>query len=329
LINTPAFNYDQNNAAAWRQTATTMEYNPGVPALPPFNLDVAHETVQIKSTSVPFHENDMIAQTPDLYVTNAYNGAYVVHRFLGPDQPLQNSNNLPGSIIVPTTTMADWDGDTVYTPSVFTLEYENPADAWIIPSQAPINVLPLNQSNFNVTAGSGAVSAGTYSVAPWLWDCLALELDPDTSLDNISQSVQIYRGLDESATLQIKRILSIEAAPLESSPARPFVTPPMDFEPRALQLYYQISHRMASIHPADFNDFGSIVDHIARIARLVAAPVASIVSAFQPELAPVAGMIASGVSAGARGAQALVAAGRQRPKPKPKPKARKMVLKRR
>jgi len=347
LINaTPIGVWDQATAAAWHQSTAsgTMSWAPGTGTEPPapFNADELYEVVQTKVTSVPFDESDMIAQTPDLYVTNAYNGVYAVHRFLGPDQPLQNSNDIPPTVVVPTKALAPtvWSGDTTYDTSSIRLTYLHsgaPTNVVDMPSTGPINVMPLNNSNSDTIDAGALRPAGTFSVPPWLWLFLQTESHPDTSMDNVSQCVQIYRGLNGSASLQVKRILSLEAAPMESSSARPFVTPPLDFEPQALKMYYQISHRMHAIHPAEFNDFGSIVDHIAKVAKMISMPIATIVSAFQPELAPLAEGIGSTVSMGASGLQALVKAGRKNitqraksnPKPKPKAKKAKVVLRRR
>jgi hypothetical protein len=311
-----------------------MKWLPGVPSVAPFDGDELYETVQTKITSVPFQETDMIAQTPDLYVTNAFSGAYIVHRFLGPDQPLQNSNDLPTSVVVPTrgySTM--WSADTSYTLGTDVLIYANdgaPPEVTSMPATGPINVMPLNMANSDPLDSAGTHIASTFGVPPWLYHFLLLERHPDTSMDNVSQSVQIYRGLNGSASLQIKRILSLEAAPLESSSARPFVTPPLDFDPTALRLYYQISHKMSPIHPAEYNDFGSIIDHIARVVRSVATPLATIIGAIQPELLPVAELVAEGVNLGSQGVSALVKLGRRplpkaqvRPQVRPRPQPNK------
>lgn len=321
----------QQKNACWSEPGTGMLYHGDLAttaSLAPFNNDDMHEMVQTKYTSVPFDETDMIAQTPDLYVTNAYNGVYAVHRFLGPEQPLQNSNNLPSSVVVPATAEQNgWISDPA-----FDLVTSNMSTFQQIPFP-PVNVVPMSTTSANATFGLS--SNTSYTPPPWMVT-MALNIDdPDTSLDNMSQSVQIYRSLDPSATLQIKRILSLEAAPMESSPARPFVTPALEYEPEALTMYYRVAHRVHAVHPADYNDFGEIVHRIASVVKSVAAPLAAIVSGVMPEIAPVATIVGSGATSLASAVQTATAKKRakvakaspraalRRPQPKrPKPKVR-------
>lgn len=270
------------------------------PAVSPFNSGGVHEALQTKSTSVPFDETDMFMQSPHLYATNAYNGVYCVHRFMGPDQPLQNSSDAPHNVLTPVNGYKvgslEWNGDVNWALSRYTAEIaEDVGQAWSTPQ---MNVVPLNIVARDIDIQGVDWTTGL-SVPPWLRDYVRILGSPDTSFDNVTTSVTIFRSIDPDATLQIKRLLSLEAAPLESSPSKPFVTPPIDFEPQALRMYYEISHRLEAVHPANYNDFSTIVNKIANVINKYAGVAAGVASLVAPEFAPEIGMIGGGVKAAA------------------------------
>lgn len=312
-------------------------FPPDMPVLSgkPFQTGYS-EVTQTKVTSVPFDEESMFAQSPHLYATQARHGVYSVMRLLGPVQPLQNSNDVPHTIVTPLTvyddglpvTGEDWTIPATWDTAPYLL-VQNGNSMQAFPA-ASLTVTPLNACGPPAALPDGTptgfVLSGA-SVPPWLSALALSPLQRDTSIDNVSQSVTIWRALDPSATIQFKRLVSIEAAPLENSPARPFVTPPCDVDARAIALYYEISHRMMSVHPASANDLGTLLNEIASVAGKIIPAVAGVASFIAPEFSPV---FAAGAAAGEAAAYGLGTLGRaihkgpkQKPKPKPKAGAQK------
>lgn len=295
----------QPQTACWESTGALadIEYRgvSGGSSVPQFTNQDIFEAVQAMTTSVPFDESDMFIQTPHLYATNAYNGAYIVHRFCGPDQRLQNTAALPHTVVVPlagldSTGGNKWDVDATYDTGRFLAQNGAGTNPYYQYSTPQINVVPMNIVSSDLFLPGGTEWSTGLSAPPWLSAFLPNITNPDTSFDNVTQSVTIWRGLDPDATIQLKRLLSIEAAPLETSPSRPFVTPPIPFEPRALALYYEIAHRMEAVYPADYNDFGSILHKIAEVVKSVAAPIGGVLSMVAPEFAPEIGAVAAGAT---------------------------------
>jgi len=328
----------------------TIRPSTGVVSYFPFGDEPGRvcEVVKTRFTAVPFDETSMFAESPHLYSTNAYHGAYVIHRLDGPEQPLQNDDDIPKTIVTPRVVYSYNGGvlsfdrlaqggatpledDVLWAPYLSHVAVgDPPVEGWQLPTPS-MCVVPLNG------AATGDVLAGSTSqygtgVPPWLTTLFlgSITSNYDTSMDNVSQSVTIFRGLNAEASVQIKRLLSLEAAPLPNSPARPFMTPPIQQDPRAIEAYYRIAHDMEAVHPASANDFGSLLRTIADVASRVIPVVGGVASVALPEFAPEIGVAASAAAAVADAAKALAAkTSRPRPRPQtrpqPKPKAKSKV----
>lgn len=300
------------------------------PAGPPFTADpedigAVFEVSQLRVTSVPFDEESMFAQSSHLYATEARHGCYCVHRFLGPDQPLQNTNDLPHLLITPLwayTKSGDPRKAARFIPASWSLApylADVRGTAVDVQPSASMCVTPTNACGPPAKLyGAAGVAVTGASVPPWLSSLCNSPLSRDTSLDNVSQSVTVFRGLDKSASIQFKRLLSLEAAPLEDSPARPFVSPPCAVDLAAIRLYYEIAHRLDAVHPASANDFGDILKSIASVIGKILPIAGSIATVIAPEFAPaIGGAVALG-ELGVAATRGAVNALRKRPKPKAK-----------
>lgn len=238
-------------------------FNPPTPDYP-FGTDDVYEVVHFLCTAVPFHEEDMTFMDPDPFVARAVHGVYIPHKLLGPTQPLQNHDDYPDIIDQPVGNPPDMiqtmphyaidvDPSNGFAPSfcVVPLNRCMPGDNVVVPSSTGLTIPPWlhdKATGYNLVSGH-----------PWY--------QFDSSMDNVAQSVTIFRGLAYQSSLSVKRILALEAEPLPYSVSRPFVRPALLYEPNALTVYYKIASRLPNVHIAKDNDFGDILRKIAGIAQ--------------------------------------------------------------
>jgi hypothetical protein len=250
-----------------------------------------YELARYMATSVPFDEGDMYKQSQQYYAAEARKGVYNVHRLLGPEQPLQKMSALPESWYSEFSFREHvWTACPIWAPSGLLLSAASNA-----PVHAPSPAMCVNALNdcntvstFYMPDGTGPTSLPqtTLTVPPWLSEGAAHFANLDSGFDNVSQSVTIFRGISISASIDVKRHLTLEISPTARSSLAPFVHPPLPYEPRALAAYFLISHHLAHTHSADANDLGKIFGKIMSIVSKILPAAAGALSMAEPGIAP-------------------------------------------
>jgi hypothetical protein len=110
-------------------------------------------------------------------------------------------------------------------------------------------------------AGTGATTNFTLSGTR--------QYEPTSSITRI-----ICVGLDPAASLNVTVRVGFEAIVPPASIYVGIVSPPVDYDARALDAYFDHARRMVSGYPADYNIFGSVLGALRGVAR-VALPAVS------------------------------------------------------
>lgn len=287
-----------------------------------FSDDVVRPAVRKVVTSVPFDESTMFLQSPKVYAGPARDGVYIPTHLSSKRKFVDNSD-FASVISVPIPLhqggAAVNDGNAVLNSAKF---FTSPAVTFLgdpdipDPDFAATPVLPVWPVNRVLTGHPDGSTS--YSIAPCTNAIFQGLTSPigvfNTAMDDGSQSVIIFRGLDKDASVTFKSVIGLEIVPTTLSPLLSMVKSPPHCDMAAMKLYKLVSERSRDVHPASQNNFGSILNDITKIVDVVA-PVAS---ALLPEFAPA---ILGGTAALNAGNMAVQAVRRPRPQAK-KPAAK-------
>jgi hypothetical protein len=110
----------------------------------------------------------------------------------------------------------------------------------------------------------------------------------DTGFDDLCIPVMVFRGIDPSTSITIKRFVGFEEVPNQTSGTLPFVRTPAPYSPDAIKLYQLISRDMPNGLPASANGWGTILKTIGMVLSALS-PVVTMI----PKVGPVLGAITS------------------------------------
>jgi hypothetical protein len=138
-------------------------------------------------------------------------------------------------------------------------------------------------------------SSGTLASANILYENSALQTDvqPISWPTGVETSGVIFSALPTQTTLHVTIAIQLEMIFDPDSPLFPFSTPMAPFDPKALELYYEILQQLESSYPADWNGFGDFMRNAFSAIQDVTSKVAPLVSQValalgQPEIAAIA-----------------------------------------
>jgi hypothetical protein len=216
---------------------------------------------------VPLNEANMTASNPKVRVAPAKQGVY---------QPLYNAG---------------------------------PTFEWAAPRPMP-NVAPDYNWNSTgimyVTNPPIAINKRTYSAIPSLLspidptsgtiqDAYAVSFGTTTGglagsysygVDNTMTGISIWRGLSNSASVTHKMVVGLEIQVSPTSPVRQFVVPAAEYEPKALQVYFDLCHDMPHSYPASSNFLGAVLAAARTLLPMVLPAVSGVISHFTGASAP-------------------------------------------
>jgi hypothetical protein len=210
---------------------------------------------------VPLNEANMTASNPKVRVAPAKMGVY---------QPLYNAGpTFEWAVPRPFPNVSpdyNWTttGIMYVTPP---LPVINRRMYTAVPSiLAPIDpTAGTLQDGFSILSGtSGSAQAGSYSYG----------------VDNTMTGVSIWRGLSNSASVTHKMVVGLEIQVSPTSPVRQFVVPAAEYEPKALQVYFDLCHDMPHSYPSSANFLGAVLAAAKTLLPMVLPAVSGIISHF-------------------------------------------------
>jgi hypothetical protein len=195
---------------------------------------------------IPLNEDDMALITPNIYVAPAREGAYIVHRLTGPDQPLTYRRSTP-----------------VFNsnPPGYTATTGNTSQAYATYTGTSLgiaNVLP------NFINSTGQVAQNLSCVAT---DGTNVPLAGANSAhdDGVTLGVVIFRGLNAQQTITVKTINCLELVPSFDSPSKNFTKLNPRNDPNALAAYYACAESLPGVMAAKHNFLGSLLPALGGI----------------------------------------------------------------
>lgn len=244
---------------------------------------------------LPTNETDMAATAPGYYTDAAREGCYVPLKLCGPTQPfaravpqataviLRNSTDdlspnvqTQGALLTPGAGPVP----SVYpfpTASPFTLPYANLTASGAIPMFTPTahsNAVVSHTPSMSTIPWPFQMAAGYITGQPQAVGYPATVLAFDTGFDNTSNACVIYRGLQGgnggfASSIQVKFMLGLEVIPSPAALDRVFVEKPAPYDPKAIELYYQMALLFADAYPASYNSLGDLWKKLKEAASFV------------------------------------------------------------
>lgn len=195
---------------------------------------VVNPVVNIDDICLPLKESDMATMTPSYYTTGAVEGFYSVHRLNGPIQDFV----APRSV-----SQFRLDGGSYMGFSLANPVSVN-ASTGVIPrilTDAYTSVSPV------IPPSSGMTCASTAHYPGMTW------------------GVTIFRGLHPQMTISLKVVSVLELVPTANAPSRQFITPPPEYDPVAIRLYYHLAHELRPVMASRHNLFGTLLPMISSV----------------------------------------------------------------
>jgi len=96
--------------------------------------------------------------------------------------------------------------------------------------------------------------------------------------DNTMTGVSLWRGLSNGASVTCKVVVGLEIQAGPQSPIRQFNVPAADYEPRALQVYYDLVHDMPHTYPASSNFLNMVLSAASALLPSVLPAVAGFIT---------------------------------------------------
>lgn len=285
----------------------------------PYQGDGVYEAVVPQYMRLPFDEDEMTKMTTNPYVTEATHGVFIISRPCGPETEWVTRHTDYDSIdslwAEPSPgTLSGW---ARYSTKQANYAFLEGTTIGIASSQLvaqPLSGVPLvltRRDGVTIGTDNGPVSGQSVTfVVPWLaqyYGNLTAE-SPNTSFnsdigyDQWTAGVILFRGISTTSTIDVKRILSLEARLLTTSPAVPFLSRPPPEDPRALSALRVLARSVPSIYPARDNDLSTILKWVSRILSGGSA-VAAVLGTAVPELLPVSAVLSAGSRAASYGSE--------------------------
>lgn len=236
---------------------------------------------------LPLNEDDMVAVDPLVYVAQAREGVYL------PLRPFGDLAWRPP--VLAGTGPVSGAGQTFNPDAILSLYFPDGPASYNNGPQSRVATFPfvLGQPPITTPPYLNAFF-GEPRVAPSsvLWGGPV-----DSNFDHWNTGIILFRGLAKDASVTLRIVDVVEQVPDSGSVFRPFVAPPSQYDPRAIETFYRVAESMAAAYPSSFNNLGLILNGIRAAATMLA-----------PHILPIA----------ARGVAALaqrVLGGRSKPPP--------------
>lgn len=190
--------------------------------------------VNIDDVALPLSESDMAVMTPSYYTTSAVEGFYSVHRLNGPNQQFVSPRGA-----------SQWrtsDG------SFMVFNISDPTNTNMATGVFPRVLTDAYASVSPVIPPSGGVTSVSTAHHPGL-----------------TWGVTIFRGLHPQMTISLKTVTVLELVPSANAPSRQFITPPPEYDPVAMRLYYHLAHEMRPVMASKHNFFGTLLPMLSSL----------------------------------------------------------------
>lgn len=299
-------------AAAIQPFSTPGQVSPFVQTDPLGTLSTVYDAVIPYVMRLPFDEDEMTKMRADPYVRRATEGFYSIHRPLGFEQNFVERSTQYATVDVLSSSPINWarfepressrsfvGGNTTRGFAPIPL----PGVPWNMVRAAYGEQYPWGGGGFMTTP------PGT-TVVPWLQDYYQNSSVPiivqerpnqnlsDLGYDDWTSTVAIYRAISIQASLEVKRVLTLEARVVPTSPLVAMLKRPPLADLRAVNALRVLARVAPNVYPAKDNSWATILSTISKVAGTIGAGL-GLVSTVVPELAPFA-MVAEGVGGAAR-----------------------------
>jgi hypothetical protein len=197
---------------------------------------------QMALVEVPLSEQAMTSMSPKVRIAPANTGLYCPGYNTGPEFKWAEPAFTP-AVSLDSSFAAN---KTVYYPQNGLVggTYASASVPTILSPTDPTVGSVRDEANFvNMLIGN---SATAYSVG----------------MDSTMCGVHIFRGLNNPATITLKFVVGLEISPAPESPIRQFIVPDMGYEPRAMQLYWDLVRDMPHVYPASANFLGAVLSSL-------------------------------------------------------------------
>jgi hypothetical protein len=217
---------------------------------------------------VPLNEANMTAMNPKVRVAPAKQGVYQPAYNIGPTfewacpRPMPSLMFDAGSVVNP----------FVYFPTLVSTAYQFSQQTAALHSF----LVPMDPTTNRVQDSYFATNDGAGGTLPYTYGS-----------DNTMTGVSIWRGLDKAASVTLKVVVGLEIQVSPTSPIRQFVVPAGDYEPKALQLYYDLVHDMPHTYPASSNFLQAVLGAVRTLLPSVLPHVSSIIQSARGVFGPI------------------------------------------
>jgi len=215
----------------------------------------------MKTFEIPLNENDMTSMNPKVRVAPAKQGVYLPMYNEGPTFPWARGADFPTLGSPPDVATSQ---NFLVAPNF---------SAAFLPTLAP-SALPELLVALDTTRDramddfiAGFITVPTTPQNPYSW-----------GHSGEMVGVSLYRGLNNAASLTIKMVLGVEIAPSPTSPIRQFVVDPPGYDPRALQLYFDLVHDMPHSYPASSNFLNAIISAAQTLLPILLPHIPAVIS---------------------------------------------------